>query len=142
MEIVIREQKSTPIETIRTRYFIITKTFAEHFATEWIAAWNVHDLSRILTHYSDDFEMSSPVIVQITGEDSGKLKGKTTVGNYWQKALTKMPNLHFDLISILIGVDTITLYHKGHRGLSAEVFHFNAASQVTESFTHYVDPPV
>ncbi|MGD0804605.1 MAG: nuclear transport factor 2 family protein [Candidatus Bathyarchaeia archaeon] len=121
---------------------MITKTFAEHFATEWIAAWNAHDLSRILTHYSDDFEMSSPVIVQIAGEASGKLKGKTTVDAYWQKALAKMPNVHFDLISILIGVDTITLYYKGHRGLSAEVFHFNAAGQVTESFAHYVDPPV
>jgi ketosteroid isomerase-like protein len=121
---------------------MITKAFAEHFAAEWIAAWNSHDLSRILSHYSDDFEMSSPVIVQITGEASGKLKGKTTVSAYWQKALTKMPNLHFDLISVLIGVDTVTLYYKGHRGLSAEVFHFNAAGRITEAFAHYVEPPM
>jgi ketosteroid isomerase-like protein len=121
---------------------MIPKTFAEHFAAEWIASWNAHDLSRILTHYSDDFEMSSPVIMQITGEASGKLKGKTAVSAYWRKALAKTPNLHFDLISILIGVDTVTLYYKSHRGLSAEVFHFNAAGQVTEAFAHYVDSPV
>ena len=36
--------------------------FAERFATDWIAAWNSHDLDRVLTHYEDDFEMSSPLI--------------------------------------------------------------------------------
>ena len=50
---------------------------AERFAREWVAAWNSHDLERILEHYEDDFEMSSPIIVTLMGEPSGKLKGKT-----------------------------------------------------------------
>lgn len=33
--------------------------FAERFANVWIAAWNSHDLERILAHYEDEFEMSS-----------------------------------------------------------------------------------
>jgi hypothetical protein len=37
--------------------------FAQHFATEWMAAWNSHDLDRVLSHYSNYFEMSSPYIV-------------------------------------------------------------------------------
>ena len=28
----------------------ITREFAEGFAGEWIAAWNAHDLERILAH--------------------------------------------------------------------------------------------
>ena len=40
----------------------MTKDFAIRFAGEWIAAWNAHDLGRILSHYTEDFEMSSPVI--------------------------------------------------------------------------------
>lgn len=44
------------------------KAFAEQFAADWIDAWNAHDLDRVLAHYSDDFEMSSPVIVQIAGD--------------------------------------------------------------------------
>jgi len=55
---------------------MITKEFAEHFAREWIGSWNTHDLDRILSHYTDDFEMSSPVITKITDEASGTLKGK------------------------------------------------------------------
>ena len=41
------------------------------FFTEWIAAWNARDLERVLAHYHEDFEMTSPVIVQIAGEPSG-----------------------------------------------------------------------
>jgi ketosteroid isomerase-like protein len=44
------------------------KAFAEHFAADWIESWNAHDLDRVLSHYADDFEMSSPVIIQVTGE--------------------------------------------------------------------------
>jgi ketosteroid isomerase-like protein len=35
---------------------MLTQTTAEAFASEWIEAWNSHDLDRILAHYSDDFE--------------------------------------------------------------------------------------
>jgi hypothetical protein len=55
---------------------MLNKTFAERFAAEWIAAWNSHDLDRVLSHYADDFEMSSPYIAELAGEPSGKLKGK------------------------------------------------------------------
>jgi hypothetical protein len=121
---------------------MITPKFARAFATEWIAAWNSHDLTRILSHYADDFEMSSPVIVQIAGEPSGKLKGKQAVGAYWQKALQRLPALRFDLFATLVGVDTVTLYYSGHRGMSAEVLQFGAGGKVDRAFAHYVDSPV
>jgi ketosteroid isomerase-like protein len=49
------------------------KGFAERFAKEWVAAWNSHDLDRVLAHYEEDFEMSSPIIIALVGEPSGKL---------------------------------------------------------------------
>jgi ketosteroid isomerase-like protein len=49
---------------------MLDKAFAENFAAEWIAAWNSHDLDRVLSHYAGDFEMSSPIIAQIAGEPS------------------------------------------------------------------------
>ena len=102
--------------------------FAEHFANDWIDAWNSHDLQRILSHYADDFEMTSPVIIQLTNEPSGTLRGKTAVGDYWTKALQLIPDLHFELITTLVGVNSITLYYHGARGrLAAEVFHLNPA---------------
>ena len=116
---------------------MVTKEFAEHFANEWIESWNTHDLDRILSHYTDDFEMSSPVITKITDEASGTLKGKDKVGAYWAKALQLNPTLHFELITILFGVNSITLYYKGARGFSAEVFHINPEGIVEKSYAHY-----
>jgi ketosteroid isomerase-like protein len=116
---------------------MLEKDFAEKFAAEWIAAWNSHNLEAVLSHYTDDFEMTSPVITQITGEASGKLKGKEAVGAYWATALERLPDLHFDLANILVGVDSITLYYKGHRGFSAELLFFDETGMVFKAFAHY-----
>lgn len=117
---------------------MLDRAFAERFAADWVAAWNAHDLDRILAHYADDFEMTSPVIVQIAGEPSGTLRGKQAVGVYWRKALQLIPDLQFELISLLVGVGSVTLYYKGARGrLAAEVFHFGPDRKVVKAFAHY-----
>ena len=117
---------------------MIDKSFAEHFANDWIDSWNSHDLDRILSHYSDDFEMVSPLIVQIANEPIGVLRGKNAVGAYWAKALERIPDFRFELVTTLIGVESITIYYRGARGLSAEVFHFNDDGKVSKAFAHYV----
>lgn len=117
---------------------MIEKHFAEQFAADWIDSWNRHDLVCILSHYADDFEMSSPVIVKIVGEPSGMLKGKEAVGAYWAKALELIPDLHFELVATLVGVNSITLYYNGVRGPSAEVFHFNHEAKVSKAYAHYL----
>ena len=117
---------------------MIDKEFAAHFAADWVEAWNNHDRERVLAHYADDFEMSSPVIVQIAGEPSGTLKGKEAVGAYWAKALDLIPDLRFELLTTLVGVNSITLYYKGVQGrLAAEVFHFGPDGKVAKAFAHY-----
>lgn len=115
----------------------INAAFAREFAEEWIEAWNSHNLERILSHYEDGFSMTSPVIIQLTGEASGCLIGKKAVGAYWAKALELIPDLHFELISVLAGVDSVTVYYQGARGLSAEVFFFGTEGKVNRAFAHY-----
>lgn len=119
---------------------MLTSVFAETFAVDWIDAWNSHDLERILSHYTDDFEMSSPVIVQVMGEPSGVLRGKQKIRAYWAKALERSPNLHFEWIATLVGVSSVTIYYKGVRGLAAEVFHFNQDGIVERAYAHYAYP--
>ncbi len=116
---------------------MLDKSFAEHFATEWIAAWNSHDLNRILGHYADDFEMCSPLIAKIAGEPSGRLKGKKAIGEYWGKALELNPQLHFELASTLVGAGSITIYYRGQRGMAAEVLVFGPDQKVAQGFAHY-----
>lgn len=116
---------------------MLDKKFAEHFATEWIASWNSHNLTRILSHYTEDFEMSSPVIAQIAGEPSGRLKGKEAIGAYWKKALEKTPDLRFEHINTLTGPDSVTILYRGHRGQTAEVLFFNGEKKVFRAAAHY-----
>jgi ketosteroid isomerase-like protein len=116
---------------------MISIDFAQTFATQWIEAWNAHDLPAILAHYSEDFQMSSPYIAQLANESSGKLTGKPAVAAYWSKALEMMPNLHFDLLQVLVGADSITIYYRGVRGLAAEVFFFNEQNVVSKACAHY-----
>jgi hypothetical protein len=116
---------------------MISRKFAVQFAEEWIAAWNRHDIERVLSHYADDFEMSSPYVAQIAGEPSGTLAGKPAIRAYWVEALSRMPDLRFDLLETLSGVDSVTLYYLSVRGMAAEVFFFNAAGQVVKAFAHY-----
>jgi ketosteroid isomerase-like protein len=116
----------------------ITQAFAEHFASDWIEAWNAHDLDRILAHYSEDFEMSSPVIVQIAKEPSGRLVGKARVRAYWAHALELLPDLKFELIATLVGVESIALHYRGAKGrLAAEVFFFGSDGKVKKAAAHY-----
>jgi hypothetical protein len=116
----------------------MNNTFAEHFATDWIDSWNSHDLQRILSHYTDDFEMTSPKIIQLANEPSGTLYGKAAVAEYWAKALQLIPDLQFELITVLVGVNSITLYYQGAKSqFAAEVFHFNQEHKVIKAFAHY-----
>lgn len=62
---------------------MISPEQARHFASEWVSAWNSHDLDRILSHYSDDFSMTSPFIAgPLGGEPSGTLRGKDKVPHH------------------------------------------------------------
>jgi ketosteroid isomerase-like protein len=65
---------------------------------EWIAAWNSHDLERILALYAEDAEMTSDRIQALGLEASGTLRGEESLRMYWGKAFQLLPGLHFDLI--------------------------------------------
>ena len=86
---------------------MLDRTWAEEFAHEWIAAWNSHDLERVLAHYTDDFQMTSPLIAQWLGIPDGRLQGKDAIRNYWAQGLAKMPQLEFKLVDVVVGVSSL-----------------------------------
>jgi ketosteroid isomerase-like protein len=116
---------------------MLTREFADRFASEWIEAWNGHDLDRILAHYSEDFVMSSPRIAVVAAEPTGVLKGKPAIGAYWKRALELTPTLHFELISTFVGADCVVLHYRGVRGPAAEVFFFDAGGSVVRAAASY-----
>jgi ketosteroid isomerase-like protein len=91
---------------------MIERTWAEAFAREWIAGWNAHDLERILAHYADDFEMTSPLIVERFGISDGKLRGKDAIRRYWAQGLAMAPQLRFELREVVVGVNSIAIVYE------------------------------
>ena len=117
---------------------MIDSQWAQTFAADWIAAWNAHDIERILSHYSDDFEMTSPLIVERLGLPEGKLKGKAAVSDYWQPSLSLSPPLRFDLLDVCVGVDSITLYYNNvGRRVVAETLCFNRSGKATRGMAQW-----
>jgi ketosteroid isomerase-like protein len=117
---------------------IISINQAEKFAQAWVDSWNSHDLDRIMSHYSDDFEMTSPFIVRLMNQPTGTIKGKENVRAYWAKALERLPDLHFDLIEVLASVDSITIYYHAVLGKRAvEVLFFDENGKVKRGVAHY-----
>ena len=117
---------------------MISETQARAFAQEWVEAWNSHDLDQILSHYADDFEMTSPFIVDLMKDPKGTIKGKEKVRAYWAAALKKIPDLRFELIEVLTSVSSITIYYHAVLGKrAAEVLFFNERGQVSRAVAHY-----
>lgn len=111
---------------------------AQEFAKEWIEDWNSHDLDRILTHYSDNVEITTPMIKMALGNDSGSLKGKEAVSIYWRQALIKLPDLHFELLDVAASINSVAVYYKSVMSKNTiEVMFFNEEGKVDKIIAHY-----
>ena len=119
----------------------IDDAWAQAFAEEWCAAWNAHDLERILSHYVEDFEMRSPIIVERMGEPSGTLRGKAAMRAYWGPALGMQPPIHFVLLAAYAGVNQVVIHYRSvARRLVTEVLELSPARQVLRGSACYGPP--
>lgn len=117
---------------------MIDADWARAFARDWIESWNSHDMNRILSHYADDFQMSSPLIVERVERSDGVLRGKESIRAYWAPSMTADPPLAFELIDLLVGIDSITLYYRNvGRRVVAETLTFNRDELVTRGMSQW-----
>lgn len=61
------------------------------FAREWFCARNNHDLERILEHYDDSLEFTSPFAARILNDSEGIIRGKVRSGTIFPKGLPIIP---------------------------------------------------
>lgn len=117
----------------------MNEQLARSLAEDWIAAWNRHDLDAILHHYATDVEFTSPFVPALSGDPSGTLHGRERLTAYFQKGLQAYPDLHFDLIRILTGIDSLLLYYRSVNGmLAAEMMTVNGKGLIQAVRVHYV----
>ncbi len=99
-----------------------TESEAKQFATEWIAAWNSHNLEAILSHYDENVALTSPVAAKLLNNPSGTVRGKTALRGYFQRGLDAYPNLRFELQDVMIGLSSVVLCYKNQKGTKTAEF--------------------
>jgi ketosteroid isomerase-like protein len=85
-------------------------------AMEWLEAWNARDLDRILNHYTEAIEFTSPTVRERWGIADGRLSGKEALRKHFSRGLELAPHLSFTLLSVLIGIDSILIIYRRESG--------------------------
>ena len=125
----------TPAETWNSS---LTSEEAQAFAHEWIAAWNNHDLDRVLSHYAPEIVFRSPIAQKLVC--NGRVVGIPALRSYWEKALASLPELKFELLKVLVGHTCLTILYMNHRNQQAvETFEFASDGKVVRSFACYAE---
>jgi hypothetical protein len=121
---------------------MLTAESAQKFAEEWYAAWNAHNLDRILAHYREDVTLRSPFVAVITGSADGTIAGRDQLASLFGRALGVYPDLSFEPLALFVGVGGVVLHYRSVRGLlTAEVMGFDRNLRVTSVMAHYDQLP-
>jgi hypothetical protein len=111
---------------------------ANRLAQAWIDAWNAHDLDAIMEHYAENVEFWTPNIVKLLGIAEGRLVGKAALRAYFARGLAASPNLHFTLLQVLPGADSMTIYFRRMDNSEvAEVTVLDADGHAVQVRVHY-----
>ena len=116
-------------------------TQARAFADEWIAAWNAHDLDRILSHYAQDVVFLSPIAEKRVGH--GRVIGHDALRAYWGPAIGPGSRLRFELVEVLVGFEALTIVYDADlpaglgRRRAAETFELGRDGRVVRSMACY-----
>lgn len=106
------------------------------FADEHVATWNRHDLDGILALYTEDVELTSPLAQGFVGTST--LRGKKSARTYFETALTRHPDLRFELVSAFGSVGSVTLLMRTLEGkVVAEVLTLEADLRISRVVAHY-----
>jgi hypothetical protein len=120
---------------------VIDPEFARELAAEWVAAWNTHDLERIFSHYTDAFEMRSPLIAERGFSADGVLRGKPAIRPYWSAGLAASPPIRFELIDVYAGADTVVIHYRSvGRRIVTEVLELDADRRIIRGSACYGPP--
>jgi ketosteroid isomerase-like protein len=106
---------------------------------DWIAAWNSHDLERVLAMYAKDSEMTSDKIQALGFDASGTVRGKERLRAYWGTALARLPDLRFELIETFVSPDSIVVFYRNDRGAKVcEYLRLNADGKIRQGSANHL----
>lgn len=79
----------------------------KQIATEWFAAFNEHNLAKLLALYDEKAEHYSPKLKARRPESSGLIRGKQALSQWWQEAFDRIPSLRYEVSKIVADEQTV-----------------------------------
>jgi ketosteroid isomerase-like protein len=117
---------------------MLTEDKARSFAAEWFEAWNSHDLERIVSHYTENVVLISPVAAKLLNDLSGEVKGKQALRAYFKKGLEAFPQLRFEPIEVMWGLSSVVLHYANQKGTkSGEFMELDADGKIAKVVANY-----
>jgi ketosteroid isomerase-like protein len=83
-------------------------------AHNWFAAFNEHNLEKLLSLYDDQAEHYSPKLKVRKPETQGLIKGKDALRNWWQDAFDRLPSLQYEVLRLTPHADRIFMEYIRH----------------------------
>ncbi len=115
---------------------MLTGEIAKQFANEWAAAWNSHDIDKIMHHYTHDIVLVSPIAAKLLNH--AEVVGIESVKSYFLKGLQAYPDLKFDVLDVLYAEQSIVLYYVNQKGTKAgEFMLLDNHYKIRKMYAHY-----
>jgi len=120
---------------------MIERIWAERFARGWAANWHSKDLDALLDHYSPDVVFRSPRISIVLEKPQTSVSGLQELRDYWRKALAAATDIRFQISSVGVGGDSLTILYRNQRNEEvAETLIFDDKGKVIEGIVTYLMP--
>jgi hypothetical protein len=87
-------------------------TEIKDIAQQWIAAFNEHDLEKLLSLYHADAVHHSPKLQLRLPETMGKIRGREALQNWWADAFERLPSLRYELKNLIINDQQVLMEYQ------------------------------
>jgi ketosteroid isomerase-like protein len=87
-----------------------TLTIAHH----WFAAFNAHDLEKLLALYADDAQHYSPKLKFRQPETNGLITGKAALRSWWRDSFNRLPSLRYEPTRLIADDESIFMEYVRH----------------------------
>lgn len=89
-------------------------TANEAIGRAWMAAFNAHDVPRLIALYDERATHTSPKIRALHPETAGMLLGKEALRRWWSDAIARLPGLRYELLTVTANADRVFLEYLRH----------------------------
>lgn len=107
----------------------------------WLAAFNAHDVEALVQLYAADATHTSPKIRALHPESGGKLHGHAALKAWWSDAISRLPTLRYEELTVTASDDRVFLEYLRHASDGppypvAEVFDVRGAKIIASRVYH------